>query len=264
MQRRLDLWELLLVCGFSAFLGWGFARGSFSLRADLNESRRAEERETLKRRYGPDRRSQFEEEWIVRDFFRDKREGVFVDVGASHHEYFSNTWYLEKRLGWSGVAVDALAQFGDGYRQHRPRTRFFAFFVSDRSDEQARLFVLEDIPVVSSASPEFTRQWGDAINEVAVRTITLDDLLDGQSITSFDFLSMDIELAEPKALAGLDIERFRPALVCVEGHHEVRQQVLDYFARHGYVLLGRYLRVDEQNLWFTPVDKMPPPPDAAR
>ena len=58
---------------------------------------------------------------------------------------------------------------------------------------------------------------------------------------------MDIELAEPKALAGLDIERFRPALVCIEDHAEVRQQILDYFARHGYVGVGKYLRVDPVN-----------------
>ena len=33
--------------------------------------------------YGPDRYSQFAEEWIVRDFFQDKRDGVFVEVGVN-------------------------------------------------------------------------------------------------------------------------------------------------------------------------------------
>ena len=41
---------------------------------------------------------------------------------------------------------------------------------------------------------------------------------------------MDIELAEPAALAGLDIRRFRPGLVVVEAHPQVRQKILDYFA----------------------------------
>ena len=63
---------------------------------------------------------------------------------------------------------------------------------------------------------------------------------------------MDIELHEPQALKGFDIERFRPALVCIEGLLPVRQQILDYFAGHGYVLLGRYLRADLQNLYFAP------------
>ncbi len=32
---------------------------------------------------------------------------------------------------------------------------------------------------------------------------------------------MDIELSEPKALAGFTIERFKPELVCIEAHPEV-------------------------------------------
>jgi len=34
--------------------------------------------------YGPSRYSQGHEETLVRAFFRDKRDGFFVDVGASH------------------------------------------------------------------------------------------------------------------------------------------------------------------------------------
>ena len=61
----------------------------------------------LAQTYGPHRQSQYYEEWIVRDFFRDRRSGVFVDIGASDAKLLSNTWYLEHGLGWSGVAVDA-------------------------------------------------------------------------------------------------------------------------------------------------------------
>ena len=84
-------------------------------------------------------------------------------------------------------------------------------------------------------------------------TITLNDLLPRHGISRVDFLSMDIELSEPKALAGFDIRRFRPELVCIEAHSEVRQQILDYFARNAYVIVGRYLLADSHNLWFAPL-----------
>jgi hypothetical protein len=64
---------------------------------------------------------------------------------------------------------------------------------------------------------------------------------------------MDIELAEPSALRGFDIDRYRPRLVCIEAHPDVRQFILDYFHRAGYVVVGKYLRVDVSNLYFTPV-----------
>jgi hypothetical protein len=91
-------------------------------------------------------------------------------------------------------------------------------------------------------------------------------LLTGVHVSAFDFLSMDIELGEPQALAGFDIQRFKPALACVEAHPQVRQQILDYFAANHYSVVGKYLRVDPLNLWFMPagtsVDPFPVQPSA--
>ena len=54
------------------------------------------------------RESFFAEEWIFRDFFRDQRDGFFVEIGAGPHQTGSNTYFLEKERGWRGIAVDAL------------------------------------------------------------------------------------------------------------------------------------------------------------
>jgi hypothetical protein len=53
------------------------------------------------------------EELIIRDFFQDRRDGFFVDIGANHYKIASTTYYLERHLGWRGIAVDALDEFGD-------------------------------------------------------------------------------------------------------------------------------------------------------
>ena len=203
--------------------------------------------------YGPKRYSQFAEEWIIRDFFQDRRGGVFVDVGANHYRDSSTTFYLEEQLGWSGLAVEPLDQFAADYKQFRPKTTFLPFFVSDVSDQRARLYVLDKHTVVSSSDRAFTERTGANPRAMDVPTITMNDLLPKHGIETFDFLSMDIELSEPKALAGFDIKRFRPELVCIEAHSEVRQWILDYFARNGYVIVGKYLPVDDHNLYFTPL-----------
>lgn len=207
----------------------------------------------LARRFGPGKYSQFLEEWIIRDFFHDKRGGVFVDVGAADYRDASNTYFLEKNLGWSGIAVDAQDRYRAGWQQNRPNTRFFTAFVSDTSNAKARLFLSTESNWVASSQRNFTEQWGQISGAIDVQTITLDGLLDGAHVRSFDFLSLDIELAEPKALAGLDIERFHPALACVEAHPQVRQQILDYFAAHHYVVVGKYMPIDGLNIWFAPL-----------
>jgi hypothetical protein len=35
--------------------------------------------------------------------FKQKRKGFFIEAGAFDGESFSNTLYLEKRLGWTGL-----------------------------------------------------------------------------------------------------------------------------------------------------------------
>jgi hypothetical protein len=64
---------------------------------------------------------------------------------------------------------------------------------------------------------------------------------------------MDIELAEPAALAGFDIEKYHPALVCIELHKEVRQAILDYFTKHGYAILEKYRRLDPADAYLAPL-----------
>ena len=211
------------------------------------------EAEGLKAKYGPSKNSYGPEEWIVRDFFQDKRDGVFLDVGANHYKSTSNTFFLETVLNWSGIAVDALPEFAADYQKFRPRTKFFAFFVADKSNERAKMYVLEKNKQIGSGEKAFAEQHGDKAKEIDVPTITLNDLLDSEKVTKIDYLSLDIELYEPKALQGFDVDRFRPQLVCVEAHPQVRQQIIDYFAKHHYVVVGKYLRADPNNLYFTPM-----------
>jgi FkbM family methyltransferase len=206
----------------------------------------------LVQKYGPKLYSQYDEELVIRDFFRDRKDGFFVDVGANDYRINSTTFYLEEKLGWHGIAIDALARFAQGYAEHRPNTRFFCFFVSDRSDANVDFYVTQQkYGRRSSSDSKWAGKW-DLIEKETVRTITLNDLLDKENVKAFDLLSMDIELAEPVALAGFDIERFHPALVCVELHKEVRQALLDYFAKHGYASLDKYRDVDTVNSYFVP------------
>ena len=255
--RRFDRVELLLLAAFAAIGGAMFERSQY---ADIAWVARgaAQEGAWLRERYGPGRYSENAEEWVIRDHFHDKRAGVFVDVGANHYSNGSNTFYLESRLGWSGIAIDPQVEFAAGYSAHRTRTRFFSFFVSDRSDESATFYLVPSNPRVASSDRRFAEEVGTGksmyeTRTVSVPTVRLTDLLDRLGISRFDLLSIDVELAEPKVLAGFDIHRFRPSFVCIEGHQQVRQQILDYFAANGYVLLGKYLRADLQNLYFAPV-----------
>jgi len=216
--------------------------------------RSREELAPLVATFGPSHYSRYVEEWIVRDYFGDRRDGIFLDVGAHHFRDESNTYYLETALGWTGLAVDAIPEFGPDYVTHRPRTRFVAMFATDHGGDMVTLFEPDKAKRIASMSQEFTARKGEQGTPRQVPTATLNQLLEEARLEKIDFLSMDIELSEPKALAGFDIDRYRPHLVCIEVHPEVRQQILDYFAEHRYVLVGKYLRIDPTNVYFKPMN----------
>lgn len=248
--RRFTPLQVVIACVLVALVAAWMARSR--AHAELDAAWHPEA-QVLRDKYGPHRNSYSGEEWIIRDFFQDRRDGFFVDVGANDHRITSNTYYLEKELNWSGIAIEPLREFEAGYVKNRPRTRFLPFFVSDVSNQQAKMYVLSRNSLVSSADKRFTERQGENPQEIEVPTITLTDLLDAERVQRIDLLSIDIELWEPKALAGFDVGRFRPQLVCIEVHPEVRQQILDYFARHGYVVVGKYLHADRNNLYFAPL-----------
>jgi len=195
--------------------------------------------------------SQFNEELLIRYFFQDKHDGVFVDIGCAWPVRNSTTCYLERHLNWTGIAVDAIARHDEAWARERPKSKFLNYAVSDQSGGTITFYEASWSGVSSLSEEHATRFTGQKPKPIEVDAITLNDLLDNNDIESFSFLSLDIEGAEMLALAGLDIERFGPRLVCVEGRgRENSNIVLDHFVKHGYELVDEYKPYDHINYYF--------------
>jgi len=202
--------------------------------------------------------SHAKEELIIRDFFQDRRNGVFLDVGCGHPIQDSNTYYLEKHLDWTGMGVDALPEMARKWRRNRHGSRFFNYIVTDHAGTLEPFYRAEEsVKDISSIEKPVRGPGGDPVlsEEIRVPTTTLTKLLEQSGVAKIDFLSMDIEGAEPLALAGFDIARFRPELACVETKVRNRERIRKYFADHGYQQIGRYLRYDVANYYYTRVGR---------
>ena len=246
---RMDIWEIALLLILPGVGIWSI----WPSQTPGNPVQSLREIDAFRQKFGPNHYSEREEEWLIRDYFQDRRAGVFADVGANHYRQNSKTYFLESELGWSGVAVEPQHEFAADYARYRPRTKFLPFVVSDNSNEKALLYMTKRSSLVASSDKSFVQQFGQLDEVREVPTITLTDLLKAEGVQRIDFLSMDIELHEPQALQGFDIRQFKPSLVCIEGLLPVRQRILDYFARNGYVLVGKYMWVDLENLYFAPL-----------
>jgi FkbM family methyltransferase len=197
------------------------------------------------------------EEQLIREFFRDRRNGFFLDVGAADPIEYSTTYFLEKHLGWSGIAVDALPQYAAPWAEKRPASRFFQYLVSDHSDTVEPFYETDYEGFRGLSSIEKHRRVGGmrvSSHAIEVPTITLTRLLDDHDIESIDLLSMDIEEAEPRALAGFEIERFAPELVVIEASPSIQPELEAYFGAHHYERIARYLTIDPVNWYYRKAD----------
>ncbi len=194
----------------------------------------------------------FDEELIIRDFFQDRRGGVFVDVGCAWPIESNNTYYLEKHLGWTGIGIDALNDYAAGWKEKRPNAKFFNFLVTKNSEGSGSFYKSEasGISSVNQKNADGTYFGGAVqIEEIQVPKVALNDLLDREGITKINLLSIDIEGYELEALAGLDLKRFSPDLIVTESMG-VQDEVAKHLNKYGYRKIQRYVPFDEVNQYF--------------
>ncbi len=198
--------------------------------------------------------SENNEETIVREYFNDRKDGIFVDIGAGHPIEKSTTCYLEKHLRWSGLCIDALPQYAPLFKKFRPESRFCQHIVTDYSGTVENFYWVKGLEGLSSTDSERKfRKKKLKSRPVQVPTITLDELLEREGVSTIDFLSIDIEVSTVKSLSGFTIERFRPALVCIEvggPRGGYREPIRKYFETNGYKHIRKYLELDSVNWWF--------------
>jgi FkbM family methyltransferase len=190
-----------------------------------------------------------------------KREGFFVEFGATNGLVNSNTWLLEKKYGWKGILAEPnpvwhpmLAANRSSAIDHRcvdsSTGKMVTFLTTDSSDPEL------------SAIAEFAS--GDHFAEVRaqgtrmeIATVSLNDLLiDHKAPSEIDYLSIDTEGSEFEILSRFDFSRHTIGLISVEqnGHTEAKIEAL--LAGQGYTRVfkefsqwdGWYVRVDRRTL----------------
>ena len=154
---------------------------------------------------------------ILLDRFFGTRIGTYVDIGAHHPIYDSNTCFFYER-GWRGVNIEPLPALHRLFRELRPRDLNLAVAVSD-ADGELPFYEVPDCSGLSTLSAEIAarhRAAGCRVAEGRVAVRTLARLIREYSIAPPDFLSIDVEGHEGQVIAGMPLERWRPAVLVVE------------------------------------------------
>ena len=180
------------------------------------------------------------EDTAVLNYFKDKKNGFYVDVGCYHPTHRNNTYLLHKE-GWSGVNIDTSEFSIDLFNHMRPKDLNYNCAVSNKN-EVIKLFYQKELSQLSTTERDQAEiVFQGNIKEKEVQAFTLDEILNRDRFKDIkiDFLDIDVEGADLKVLEGLSFDRFKPELVCVEIHtKEIKQSdIYKFLINKNYELL---------------------------
>jgi len=191
-----------------------------------------------------------QDKYYVENIIKRRRRGVFLDVGAHDGVTFSNTYYLEKNLGWKGLCVE-------------PNPSSYARCIRNRTCNVVNKAVLEGprgkaefiIPegegVVEggleqlcalkghvrekSLKEDFATQYAKQ-RTIVVDTTSIMNLLNENQMHVIDYMSIDVEGYELDILKGIDYDKVKVRFLTVEhGNDEgYRKEIHDFLVSKGY------------------------------
>ena len=161
------------------------------------------------------------EDTTVLNYFKDRKNGFYVDVGCYHPIHRNNTHLLHKQ-NWSGINIDT-SQFSiDLFNYMRPKDLNYNCAISDKN-ENIKLFYQKELSQLSTTEKgQAESVFQGNIKEKEMRAFTLDEVLnrDRYKKSKIDFLDIDVEGADLKVLKGLSFDKFKPELICIEIHEK--------------------------------------------
>lgn len=169
-----------------------------------------------------------------------KREGYFVEFGATDGVLLSNTWLLEKGFDWQGICAEPNPKLFSQLKKNRECIVSDAY-IGGETGEIVN-FILADAygsseQYASDDSHSAKRaHYREAGLVTTLTAISLDDFLTKQGAPpDIDYLSIDTEGSELDILQSFPFDKWRIRLLTVE--HNFTQRRDDIYAllsRHGY------------------------------
>jgi len=191
-----------------------------------------------------------EQDFWVLDRLNGKRNGFFVEFGASDGTTFSNTCLLEREFGWNGILCEPLVKHHKTLFNERnchintqcvtPETGKLLTFL-DSGDA--------DIGLVSCIE-QYKSDSASYQNSFKVMSISLNDLLELYNApTRIDYMSVDTEGGEYEILKSLDWDKYQVDTITVE-HNWLpeREQIYQFLTGKGYKRFD--IRVSRWDDWY--------------
>lgn len=141
-------------------------------------------------------RAQYGQDLWVEEMTNAKRNGFFIELGARDGKKTSNTFYLEKKLNWSGILVECCPYNIEKLKKiDRTNSEIDTRAIFSENNKKIKFNTSKSSGIGSLIHKEQFRE------EVEVTTVTLDVLLkEHNAPKQINYISIDVEGVEEDVL----------------------------------------------------------------
>jgi len=188
-----------------------------------------------------------QDKYLNEFIFKNKKNGIFVELGAVDGIDASNTLFYERTLGWSGLCIEALPEkYAELIHNRTCFTENYA--VNNRGNGEVEFCVAKNMSGIYS---EYHSKHIKKVNArhktkmIKVKTARIMDLFDKYSLSKIDYFSLDTEGSELMILKDIDFSKYDIKVFSVENHYySAKNEIKELLESKGYEMIKK-LEKDE-------------------
>jgi hypothetical protein len=155
---------------------------------------------------------------IIERIFKNKKNGIYIDVGCNHPIKYNNTYLLYKK-GWSGINIDLDQKSIDQFNKLRSRDINIKTLVTSFDNEEKDLYFYHERSAINTISKELAISRNNQYKEKKkIKGRSLNNIIENSNFknSKIDLLSIDIENYEYEALKNFNFEKYNIDIIVTE------------------------------------------------
>ena len=158
-----------------------------------------------------------EDVFLNNNIFKNKKNGIYIELGALDGVLYSNTKFFQDSLGWHGILIEPHPNKFKLLQKNRPNNFLFNNLVSCHNSPLEFRYFVDAHAAVSGVENTLTPHHFEAYfdspnpfikslpqNKILINPVKLIDILIKTNISHIDFLSLDVEGHEYEVLQSWD------------------------------------------------------------
>jgi len=190
-------------------------------------------------------KSQFGQDEIVLEYLKNKKNGFFVEIGASDGILLSNCFLLEKKYNWNGICIEPIPYKFDSLIKNR-NCKCVNKAVFSKSNLEVDFsihkygeYTEDGISGITDYLDKHREKVLKNETRIKVKTQTLNDILEeNKSPYIIDYLSLDTEGTELEILKSVDLNKYKFRIISVEHNYmfKRKQEIFELLNSYNYKL----------------------------